>query len=94
MLFEFWTTTGEGDASVNVRAYVSGDGEDDEHMLIEDLEVVFKGIDIVGALPHAQQTKLEEELGDAYLKWAQDSNDDLAINRYLSNLEYREGSTL
>lgn len=84
MLFELKTKLGDGCADVDVSAQVSGDGEDDEGMLIEDMQVMFQDRDIFNALTIKQVEDLKTEIEAAYLKAAQDSNEDLAIARYLS----------
>lgn len=75
------TTIGEGRAIVCCEYTVSYDGD------VEDLEVFFGGKDITPCLTLEQIEDLEIECYQDYCKQAQEHNDDMRIERYLSDRE-------
>ena len=76
------TTIGDGAAIVDCQYHFDSDGD------LDELKVMFHGVDIRDALTDSQLEEIEAECLAAAESDYQDSKDDARIERYIADLEY------
>ena len=74
------TTTGEGDAPITCRYDFDDDGD------LEELQVIYGGIDIVDALSEPQLDEIERECRSAAKTEYEESRYDTAISNYIEEM--------
>ena len=74
------TTTGEGDAPITCRYHFDDDGD------LEELQVIYGGIDIVDALSEPQLDEIERECRSAEKTEYEESRYDTAISNYIEEM--------
>ena len=74
------TTTGEGDAPITCRYDFDIDGD------LEELQVIYGGIDIVDALSEPQLDEIERECRSAEKTEYEESRYDTAISNYIERM--------